>query len=406
VVPSPKHWTCLFRLEFIINLMSTTPTLGILIVVAFNVVIFKSFARDGADTVVQLIGMFVEYTPEADGTFALMLTATVQIAAYRIVHHHLRRASCFVPIVADGRGATGVGDAVAPHILNQIATTMRDPLMCGSCGFGPVDHHGCSDLNAHHRYGEASNSCPRCGWFVHSLASWPPWDDRAHTVEGMAAVRIISWNDTVVVLRAAAKALVVPFGLLQLGSRYRLQPAMSAALALSYLVPWIVVNSHTALDLYKTRTQRPHRPRQRHHHHRQHGTQDVDANDAADADCGAEPAREAQPTLPTLTEVEAVRVVLGAIPSRVFLSVDDICSICLESFEAAAAVAAQELSGEDCASALSKLDPSVVGLRCGHPLHSECARSAIANSTGWHMRCPLCREPVTAAGAASARAFS
>ena len=34
--------------------------------------------------------------------------------------------------------------------LNEIALGMDDPRQCGRCGFGPVDHRGCSDLRAHH----------------------------------------------------------------------------------------------------------------------------------------------------------------------------------------------------------------------------------------------------------------
>lgn len=52
---------------------------------------------------------------------------------------------------------------------------------CGSCGFGPVDHGGCSDLFAHHGEvdlvgGVASNACPSCGWFSNDLDDWDQWD--------------------------------------------------------------------------------------------------------------------------------------------------------------------------------------------------------------------------------------
>jgi hypothetical protein len=126
------------------------------------------------------------------------------------------------------------------------------------------------------------------------------------------------------------------------------------------------------------------------------------ADAGGDADCGA---AAAAPQLPSITEDDAVRAVLGAIPVRVFLAVEDVCPICLDQFDEAAVAAAATLTAEQCATALQQLDPSVVGLRCGHPLHTECARHAIATADGWHLRCPLCREPVTVAGAASARLF-
>ena len=47
------------------------------------------------------------------------------------------------------------------------------------------------------------------------------------------------------------------------------------------------------------------------------------------------------------------------------------------------------------------LDPSIVALRCGHPLHVECATAAVSASSSRHVRCPLCRQPVTLAGEAA-----
>lgn len=52
---------------------------------------------------------------------------------------------------------------------------------CSDCGFGPVDHGGCSDLFSHHGEvdaggGVASNACPLCGWFSEALADWKLWD--------------------------------------------------------------------------------------------------------------------------------------------------------------------------------------------------------------------------------------
>ena len=94
--------------------------------------------------------------------------------------------------------------------LNAIADTMHDPRQCAACDVGPVDYHGCADLLSHHGERGSSNRCPRCGWFSSNLRAWPEWDYRAHTAEGLAALRITAWSDVVVVVRAASKALVFP----------------------------------------------------------------------------------------------------------------------------------------------------------------------------------------------------
>lgn len=53
---------------------------------------------------------------------------------------------------------------------------------CGGCGFGPIDHVGCADLQRHHGEstgrGTISNACPKCGWFAATVDSWPRWDGR------------------------------------------------------------------------------------------------------------------------------------------------------------------------------------------------------------------------------------
>eukprot|EP00746_Dinoflagellata_sp_MGD_P032009 gnl/MRDRNA2_/MRDRNA2_176156_c0_seq1.p1 gnl/MRDRNA2_/MRDRNA2_176156_c0~~gnl/MRDRNA2_/MRDRNA2_176156_c0_seq1.p1 ORF type:complete len:808 (+),score=147.09 gnl/MRDRNA2_/MRDRNA2_176156_c0_seq1:190-2424(+) len=55
---------------------------------------------------------------------------------------------------------------------------MPDARQCRSCNFGPVEHRGCADLNAHHgdQQGRVRNSCVRCGWFSAALSDWPRWD--------------------------------------------------------------------------------------------------------------------------------------------------------------------------------------------------------------------------------------
>jgi hypothetical protein len=51
---------------------------------------------------------------------------------------------------------------------------------CGQCGFGPIDHFSCGDLEYHH--GEdvggaaINNACPECNWFSACIRDWPKWD--------------------------------------------------------------------------------------------------------------------------------------------------------------------------------------------------------------------------------------
>eukprot|EP00930_Biecheleria_cincta_P055671 TRINITY_DN41970_c0_g1_i1.p1 TRINITY_DN41970_c0_g1~~TRINITY_DN41970_c0_g1_i1.p1 ORF type:complete len:1146 (-),score=258.09 TRINITY_DN41970_c0_g1_i1:213-3650(-) len=51
---------------------------------------------------------------------------------------------------------------------------------CRQCGFGPIDHFACGDLEAHHgeHVGGAviNNACPHCGWFSDCISDWPQWD--------------------------------------------------------------------------------------------------------------------------------------------------------------------------------------------------------------------------------------
>jgi len=51
---------------------------------------------------------------------------------------------------------------------------------CAQCGFGPIDHFACGDLESHHGEdvggAKINNACPRCGWFSGSLGDWPKWD--------------------------------------------------------------------------------------------------------------------------------------------------------------------------------------------------------------------------------------
>ena len=98
-------------------------------------------------------------------------------------------------------------------------------------------------------------------------------------------------------------------------------------------------------------------------------------------------------------------------PAQIYLQEGSVCSVCLDAFsaEAVAVVAGSVAEPSGVAEAcrkLRQLEPPIVVLRCGHPLHIECAEAAVTASAARHVRCPLCREPVSFSGDASARLFS
>ena len=88
----------------------------------------------------------------------------------------------------------------------------------------------------------------------------------------------------------------------------------------------------------------------------------------------------------------------------------DICAVCMDDFPTAVYAMAKECNSETnlvtTPHELQKLNPPVVALRCGHCLHLECAEMAIKSAAMRHVKCPLCREPVTLEGAVVSAAFS
>lgn len=64
----------------------------------------------------------------------------------------------------------------------QLQEMLPNARQCGSCGCGPIEHHACRDLKAHHGEwkGRAriNNACPKCGWFSADIDSWPKWNGR------------------------------------------------------------------------------------------------------------------------------------------------------------------------------------------------------------------------------------
>ena len=68
-----------------------------------------------------------------------------------------------------------------PEFLREaLLRSMPNAVQCGRCHYGPIDHAGCEDLDAHHWQWQGNsqiqNQCPKCGWWAHSIESWPPWN--------------------------------------------------------------------------------------------------------------------------------------------------------------------------------------------------------------------------------------
>lgn len=332
-----------------------------------------------------------------DSTAAVIFIAVIEVFAYAVVYSMAETLS----IIVHER----TGDAFSVEDLNDLACAMDDPRQCGRCAFGPVDCRGCSNLSTHH--GDVavaaggnrtliSNACPRCGWFVPSLSQWPDWDGGLQTHSGRAMFRQRVWCEIVVVVRASSKALVFPYALMQLGAKLNWNSSLTALLAFSYLIPWTVENAklYLALDNPRVfaRTGRRRAPVRR-------ATGGGNA-----ADCGAAPQTE---HLPYITQSQALENLMTGSADSVFLRSGDSCPICLEAFsEHAVQVASRGGPGAEVSRTLLGLVPPVVVLRCGHPLHGECAEAAVASGGARHVRCPVCREPVTLSGEATARAFS
>ncbi|CAJ1389900.1 unnamed protein product [Effrenium voratum] len=381
------------------------PVISIPLVLLFNVMSVRRFISTSS-TVLESVGYVLSQTrligslleaaakmPEGvatDSTLAVLLISLVQVGAYSMVDG----------VLAVLRVNRGASHALSIEELNNAAALMDNPRQCGRCGLGPIDHRGCSNLRSHHGEqdggGVVSNACPRCGWFARTLSQWPVWDGELQTEQGRAMYRQRTWCEIVLCISASSKALVVPYSMLLLGNRLQLPSTLSALLAFSYLIPWAVENTKLFLALSTTSSHRMAREPIRQREQRD------------DADCGA---RLTEPQLPDITQSEALRNILAAEPTAIFLNEGDICSVCLDNFPcAAAALVSSQAEAESISQicrALREQTPPIVALRCGHALHVECeAEAAVGAAGARHVRCPLCRQPVTLAGAASANMFS
>ena len=340
----------------------------------------------------------------SDATFALSLLLAVQVGAWKLVAKRLRFLTSML------LNFTG-GPIMSIDDLRVVAGVLRDPRQCGQCGFGPVEKdNGCDHLGHHHHHGGVSNACPRCGWFVTSFSQWPRWDEaRQYALNGPAGRAVFStrtWGEACGIVRAASKALVIPYVLMRLPARVlpsgglceRFGPHLSSFLALAYLLPWVLHHSSAVDELFEPRQFYRAREAGGNNNNTEAAPQDDD-NDGTN--CGA--AR--RDDLGTVAPSDALAAVLTAAPASVFLREGDVCPVCLDDFDDRAVAVAAASRGAEAAAALQKLRPPVVGLRCGHVLHLECAEAAIRSANGRHVKCPLCREPVTVTGAVAGSAF-
>ena len=70
-------------------------------------------------------------------------------------------------------------------IERQLREAVPNARQCGRCGFGPVEHFACGNLETHQgqRVGRAAiqNKCPQCGWFASNINQWPKWNGKLHS---------------------------------------------------------------------------------------------------------------------------------------------------------------------------------------------------------------------------------
>ena len=328
-----------------------------------------------------------------DSTIAIMVIAFSQMLVYAVVGSLLPR----VP-----KSGPQSSSEMTRVELNSIAEGMEDPRQCAMCFFGPVDYDGCDNLVSHHLQNTGagiliSNACPACGWMAQRLSQWPFWESSTHTDASLAVIRMRVWGEIVLAVRAGAKALVIPFGILRVGGECEIWSSLVACVALTYLLPWLFENWNMKNTIHRTEAYNYLRRRSG------RGGRPAPNVGRDDADCGASnlPAQ-----LGTIAPSDALAFVLAAQPEKVFLRAGDPCCVCLEEFPIEAVQAVQGMTNEDAVAALRHLTPPMVALRCGHPLHVECAERSVHGADGRHVRCPLCREPVSLAGALSARCFN
>jgi len=70
-------------------------------------------------------------------------------------------------------------------LQRQFQAALPGARQCGGCGFGPVEHYACDNLQSHHNESRGratiNNACPKCGWFSANIRQWPKWNGIVHS---------------------------------------------------------------------------------------------------------------------------------------------------------------------------------------------------------------------------------
>jgi hypothetical protein len=380
------------------------PLLAIPVVLAcggglFYMLYFSTYAYLATAWATPLVSLFYAVRGASDTTLVVAFVALVQTVAYYVGATFL-----LAPAI---RASDYAYRSLPPPELDGLALSMRSPRRCARCWFGPVAHTGCLNLATHHGQGAISNACPRCGWFARTLNEWPAWEAAAgeHDAAGNLVYTRRAWEEFVLLVRASAKASIVPLALMRLAHSHLQLPAwVGVALALSYLVPWVVENVCLADALYRQVPVRhgggggggarplPHvQPRPMVNH---------DDDDGA-VDCGAAQRRP----MPLGQGGDTLAGLLLEAPP-VHLYPMEGCSVCLDDWTPDMLDACAKESSIAAAQKLQQSDPACLALRCGHILHVACASDIVRADAARHQRCPLCRAPLSLAGAISAGLFN
>jgi hypothetical protein len=363
------------------NLMTfaiEAPILAIpVIIVSSGVLFYLLFVSPWCSSVVGLLGAHLTVAwhtlqSTSDTTLIVVFVALIQTATYY---------ACVTRILQPALLASRYVSLPMSE-LRDLAATMSSPRQCACCRFGPVDHTGCSNLMTHHEENGVSNACPRCGWLARNLSDWPAWEDYGHEQAATVYTRR-AWAEFVLAIRATAKATVIPLVILRV---LHLSPTVGALVALSYLGPWLFENVYVWNNMYQRPSVRARRARA--------PPQDLPV------DCGARAPVYRGEGGDTLASLLA-----EAAPARIF--VGESCSVCLDDWTPdVVRICEEQVSSASLLLLLRNFEPPCLALRCGHLLHQTCAQDIVQADAARHQRCPLCRQPLTFAGAVSAGMFN
>jgi ribosomal protein L37E len=294
--------------------------------------------------------------------------------------------------------------------LGRIAALMERPKRCCACGFGPVEHAGCSDLRTHHgqpllggvgRPSTVSNACPHCG-FVGSdaMRDWAKWP----------GLTLFTLDDVYVVQAAgvcAARACIFALAISLASNNVSLDVSVIswaaastcyATLALIALclkgavnLLWLLLAKVSGQPEHVAFATAPRFPDIRGEAGGRvaWGGNSAALDDVAPSDCGG-PRRDVP--LGRIDVVTALTNAFSARPAVVFLARGGVCPACLDVFEGAAYDAPQKLRGSSATEG-----GAATPLWCGHVVHAACLRDLVYAGEGQHVLCPLCRVPVTTA---------